>query len=139
MRIGFQLVIFLIILNLVSGLMYTLGVPGTAYSNILPGTGSVEEYAERFNATEFMEGTQPEVSSLLTYTGHIWSGLQLLWNGIRFVLLGFPTMLQQIGAQIPDPTASAAFTNISYVLYAVFSLVIFFWLFQLLTGREVED
>jgi len=139
MRIGTQLVMFLVILNLVSGLMYTLNVPGTAYSNILPGVGNATDYSTRFNASEFMESTQPEVSSVLTYVGHIWSGLQLVWNAIRFVVMGFPTMLEQIGGQIQDPAASVAFTKISHVLYAIFSFVFFFWLFQLLTGREVED
>lgn len=138
MRIGFQLVMFVLILNLTCDLMYIVSVPGTAYSDVLTGTGTPAEYQERFNASTFMNRTQPQASITFVYLGHIWSGLQLVWNAIRFTVFGFPTMLQQIGSQVSDPSAKVAYTAISGVLYAVFSVIIFMWLYQLFTGREVE-
>lgn len=139
MRIGFNIVMYIMLLNLVCGLMYVLAVPGTEFSNVLYGTGDTEEYEERFNATEFMDKTEPEASDAFTFVGHIWGGLQLIWNGIRFTVFGFPTMLQGIGGQIGDPTAKAAFGNISNILIVATSFIIFMWLYQLLTGRRVED
>lgn len=135
MRIGFQAVMFIIILNLVTGLMYTLSVPGTGQSNILAGGPTAENITERFNASAFHE---PETSTLITFVGHIWSALTTMWVAIRFVIAGFPAMLWQIGTQIEDPVTKVAFTSIAGVLFAVFSVVIFVWVFQLLTGRDVE-
>jgi hypothetical protein len=138
MRIGFQLVLYILILNLISGMMYALNVPGTERSNILTGTGNVTEYQERFNPGEFLNATEPEASTTFTFIGHIWNGLNVIWSAIRFTVFGFPTMLQGIGSQIQDPAAAAAFTNIANVLYAIFSFIIMMWLYQLLTGRNVE-
>jgi len=139
MKIGFKLILYLMILNMVSGLMYITSVPGTGYSQILSGTGSPEEYAERFSPSGFMNATNPGISAIISFVGHLLSAIDVMWTGIRFTVLGFPTMLQQIGLQIGDPDAKAAFTNVSNVLYAVFSAIIFIWLFQLVTGREVEN
>lgn len=126
-------------LNLVSGLMYVTSVPGVGFSQILSGAGSPEDYAERFSPEGFMNATNPGISAIISFVGHLLSAIDIMWTAIRFTVLGFPTMLQQIGLQIGDPTAKETFTNFSYVLYAVFSSVIFVWLFQLVTGREVEE
>ena len=139
MKIGFQIILYLLILNLVCGLMYVSSVPGTEFSNLLYGTGDVEDYEERVNPEEFMNQTEPKVSTIFTFVGHIWSSLQLIWNVVRFTVFGFPTMMQGISGQIGDPVAKATFTNIANVLYVVFSFIILLWLYQLLTGRQVED
>lgn len=139
MRIGFRVVLYILLLNLTCGLLYVAAVPGTLQSQILVGTGDPQEYSERFNASEFMNQTSPGLSSILTYAGHIWSALTVAWNAMRFTVLGFPTMLQQIAGNIADASARATFLNISYVLEAVFGFVIFMWLFELVTGRSVED
>lgn len=139
MRSGYQITLYLLIFNLICGFMYAASVPATSRSNILTGTGSSSDYQERFNATEFMERTEPEASTAFTFVGHIWGGLQLVWNAIRFTLFGFPTMLSQIGGQIQDPTAASTFSDMANILYAVIGFIYFLWLYQLLTGRRVEE
>ena len=136
MRIGFQVVLFILILNLTTGLMYQTSVPGTAYSNVLTGTPSSENITERFNASSLIN---PEPSMTITFVGHLLAALNAMWMAIRMVVVGFPDMLAQIAGSIPDPSARATFTSISYVLYGVFSIIIFMWVFQLVTGRQVED
>lgn len=139
MKIGFQITFFVLLLNLIAGLMYASSVPGTDFSNILTGTGNTTQYEERYNASEFMERTEPEASTAFTFVGHIWGGLQLVWNAIRFTLLGFPTMLQMIGDQIQDATAKRTYGYITDVIYVAVGFIYFMWLYQLLTGRRVED
>lgn len=139
MRIGFQIVLYILLFNLVCGMLYAISFPGTEFSNVLYGTGDIEDYEERFNATEFMDKTEPEASDAFTFVGHIWGGLQLIWNAIRFTVFGFPTMLQGIGYQIGNPEAKGVFDNISNILIVATSFIIFMWLYQLLTGRRVED
>lgn len=138
MKIGFQLVLYIIILNMTCGLLYNISAPATGETNILAGQGDPQDYADRFNTTRFLNETTPSASAIYTYTGHIWSALLVVWSAIRFVVAGFPYMLIQIGGEISDPTAKLAFTSFSYVLGATFSLIILMWLFQVLTGREVE-
>jgi hypothetical protein len=118
--------------------MYALKVPWTQRSTFLTGTGNVSEYQERFNPGGFLNATEPKASTAFTFIGHIWNGLNVIWNAIRFTIFGFPTMLQAIGSQIQDPSAASAFTNIANVLYAIFSFIIMMWFYQLLTGRNVE-
>lgn len=139
MRIGWHIILYLFLFNMICGLLYAISVPGTSFSNILYGTGDTEDYQERVDPGALMNKTDPEASETFTFVGQIWNGLSLIWDSIRFTVFGFPTMMQGIGDQIQDPTAKTAFTNISTILYAAIGLIISFWIYELLTGRKVED
>jgi len=138
MKIGFQVVLFILLFNMVCGFIYTIGVPGTEYSNILGGAGNSTDYEERFNATEFMKKVEPEASETFTFVGQVWSGLQLLFNAITFVIAGFPLMLIGISGQIGDPAAKLAFDSFAAIITATTYFIVFLWLYQLLTGRSVD-
>lgn len=140
MKIGFQMVLYILILNMISALMYQTSLPGTSQSDILAGTANASVLAEEFNTTEFMTESRSFISEFLTFTGHIWGALNTVYLAIRLVLFGFPDMLMQMGYQIDNPVAR--YNYITYIVpfvYAVFSIVMFLWLFELLTGREVQD
>lgn len=139
MKLGFKLVLYVLILNLVSGLIYTLGVPGTEYSYSATGSGSAEDYVERFNSTEMMENQQPGIIATFPYLGNIYGTIMYLWNAVKFIVAGFPTLLSQLAGFIPDGEGRVAFQAISVILGALFSFIIFGWLFQVITGRQTED
>lgn len=139
MQIGFHVVLYLFIFNLVCGLMYAVAVPGTEFSNVLAGTGNVTETQERVDPSKMLNETKPTSTGFFSWIEPIWRGLSLIWNAVRYTIFGFPTMLQGIGYQIQDPTAKAALVNIGNVMFAVLSLIGILWLFELFTGRKVED
>jgi hypothetical protein len=138
MKIGFHVVFFVLLFNLVCGLMYSISVPGTEYSNILGGTGDTSDYDERFNATEFMEKVEPEASETYTFVGNIWSGLQLIFNAISFVVAGLPILFIGISNQVGDPTAKAAVQTFGAIICSAAYFIIVLWLYQLFTGRSVD-
>jgi len=139
MKLGFKIVIYILILNVVSGLVYSLSVPGTQYSYSMTGTGNAAEYEQRLNATEFMEKQQPGIIAELPFLGNIYGTIMMLWNALKFVIVGFPLMLSQLGGFIPDEAGRTSYGYICGVIGAVFSLIIFGWLFQIITGRQTED
>lgn len=139
MKIGFQVILYILILNMVSALMYQTSVAGTSQSDILAGTPNATNITSAFNTSDFMSESRSFISEFLTFTGHIWGALNTVYLAVRMVLFGFPDMLNQIGYQINNPSARLAFTSFSYLLYAVFSIVIFIWFFEILTGREVQE
>ena len=126
-------------LNLVSGLVYALSVPGTQYAYSTSGTGNPQDYEQRFNTTEMMETQQPGIIAELPFLGNIYGTIMYLWNAVKFIVVGFPTLLWQMGGFIPDEGGRAAYQTICLVLGAVFSFIIFGWMFQVLTGRQTED
>jgi len=138
MRIGFHVILFVLLFNLVCGLAYSLSFPGTEYSNVLGGTGDTEDYDERFNATDFMEKVEPEASETYTFVGNIWSGLQLIWNAISFVVAGLPILFIGISNQIADPAAKSAVQLFGAVICTGAYFIIVLWLYQLFTGRSVD-
>lgn len=138
MKVGFQVVLYILIFNLTCGLVYAISVPGTQFSNILTGTGDVEDYQERVNPEEFMNKTSEEASNIFTFAGQILTGLSLVWDIIRFTIGGLPTMLIGIGGQL-TPEAKPAYNAITAVLIAVEGFIVFLWLFQVFSGRQVED
>lgn len=128
-------------LNLVSGLMYATAAPGTEFSTLLlgPDVENIDAYKQRFNATAFLNSTSPSIAIFFPYVGPLLGAIDSAWTAVKFTVLGFPTMLAGVGNQITDPEAKAAFTTVSNVLYVIFSAIMVFWLFQVVTGRETEE
>lgn len=140
MKLGFKIVLFLLILNCISGLVYSISVPGVEYSYATHTTPSGQDYEQNFNATGFMEKQQPGILSEIPFLGNIYGTIMMLWNAVTFIVTGFPALLEQLGGFIPEAGAGkASYTAICWVLRGVFSLIIFGWLFQLITGRQAED
>ena len=139
MKIGFQIVLFLLILNIVSGLAFQLNVPGTQYSHAIPGTGDPEDYEDRFNAGKMLNETQPGAWAEFPFLGNVFGTIMMLWNGLNFIIMGFPALLERYAGFIPEVGGRTAFSAITLVLRAIFSFVIFGWIFQILTGRETQE
>ena len=139
MRIGFQVILYILILNLVSTLIYALQIPGTAYSQVIQ-TGSEAEaldLAAKFNSTSLLD--QWMYTPLTVDWLGIFTFVNLLYNTIRCVLVGFPDLINSYAYAIPDATARGSVLLINYVIYAVESFIIFLWIFQIVTGRRVSE
>lgn len=139
MKVGFQLVLFLLCLNLVAGLLYTINAPGTSYSNPVTGVGNASDYEARFNPEEMMNKTQPDIIGDFPYLGNIYGTLMYLWNAINFIIMGFPALLEQYAGLIPLGTGRTVYTALTLVLRAIFMFIILGWLFQVFTGRQTQD
>jgi len=106
---------------------------------ILYGTGTIEEHQQRLNATRFLNKTDPTAASILSlYFGYIWDGVMKLWNQIGYIVAGFPYLLYRIGLSV-DPSARTTYNAVAGVIIVVQSFIILGWLFQVITGRSVQD
>lgn len=140
MRIGFQVILFALILNLVSTLVYALDIPGTRYTVPLYGgtAANATAYAEEFNTTSLLDSWTATPFSGVPIFGDIYSGIYL-YNAIRSVIVGFPDMINAYAYAIGDSTARSAILTANYVVYAVFMFIMFVFLFQLISGRRISE
>ena len=137
MKIGFRLILFIICLNVVTGLVVGLNAPGTGLA-FVPGHANATDMSEKFNSTEMIESASPEILSAIPFLGQIYTAFSVFLNAVNFVIAGFPTMLLAYANYIPDEGGRNAFETIAKGLIALFYFVIFAWVFQVLTGRDTE-
>ena len=86
-----------------------------------------------------MNQTQPNISMGLPFLEQTYGALMTLWNAISFIIIGFPQLLWQFGGLISDPTARLGYQAIIGAIGAVESFVIGLWIYQLISGRQVQD
>ena len=145
MKIESQILIFILILNL-SVLMVTdlgdLGViPGVTYTQQLNATGTRTDIQERFNATDEMETWEPETQTgVISILGDLIGGVAFFFKQIIWVVAGFPIFLWDLGAvYITDTTGLLVWGVISGTIAAVFSIYMCWFVFQIITSREVNQ
>jgi len=139
MKIGFQVILYLVIFNLVCSLAYVMGIAGTQYGYSLYGSGDIDDTIERLDPQKFINQTKPSQWVVIEFLGNIANQIFALWNIVEYAIFGFPKFLENIGAAIPNAEARAIFTVLSKVLEATQGLVIILWLVQVITGREMEN
>lgn len=139
MRIQFQILIFVACLNLATGLVIELNLPGTEYV-MATNPSNVTEYPEHFNATEVAESWESTPFSGIPIVGDIFSGFQFLLRGLQYLIAGFPMFLSWMGdAFIVDSTALFAYNTIIAVLYAVFSITMAIFVIEFISGRYMTE
>lgn len=141
MRIGFQVIFYLICLNLVSTLVYTINIPGSSTAALTQvGTqANATEVEENFNATTLLDKWTATPFSGIPVFGDIFSGVYLMFNAVSWAIAGFPLLLQGYVNLIPDSGTRTVLTAIDAVLIAVCSFVVFMWLGQLISGRRISE
>jgi len=139
MRTQFQILLFIVCLNLATGLVIELSLPGTAYTSPFSGTSSTD-YESHFNATEVASGWAATPYSGIPVIGDIFSAFNMLVRGITYMIAGFPLFLVWVGdAFITDATAMGSYNVIKGVLIAMFSLTMFWFFIEYISGRYVSD
>lgn len=140
MRIQFQIILFIICLNVATGLVMNLALPGSAYS-YAPGSGSNgSELEDRWNSTALADEWQANPFEGIPVVGDIFRAFYLFFNMIRYVIDGFPMLLQWISdAYITDAAARTAFVTISYALRGIFAVMMSIMVIEFISGRRMPD
>ena len=143
MRVQFQLLIFIVCINLATGMVIALNLPGTAYSKAIQGTpGDVTDYEERFNATEIAEKWKPGgVLGYIPLVGDLLSGFYFFVTDVLpYMLDGFPKLLTWIGnSYITNASGRTAFFIIANVLRAIYAIMLTIFVIEFISGRRMPD
>lgn len=139
MRVQFQILLFMVCLNLTVGMAIALATPGIEY--VQPTSPSnPEDYEQHFNATEVASGWKSTPFSGIPIIGDIFSAFQFLVRNLQFLLDGFPMFLTWISdTYITTAEGALAFAVISNVLRAVYAILMFFFIIEFISGRPVSD
>ena len=139
MKTQFKILLFIVCLNLASGLVVALALPGTEYVQG-QNPSNTSEYESHFNATETAEQWGATPYSGIPVIGDIFSGFSFLFTNIRYLIDGFPMFLTWIGDTfIIDASAQIAFAVICNVLRAIFALLMSIFVIEFISGRYATD
>ena len=139
MKVQFQALVFFACLNLATGLIIALGLPGTEYVQAV-NPSNASEYEEHFNATEVAEGWAATPFSGIPVIGDIFSGFQFLWRNLQYLIDGFPMFLTWMSdTYITSSDARSAFNIIANALRAVYAILISVLVIEFITGRYLTD
>jgi len=139
MKVQFQILLFMVCLNLATGLIMELGLPGTEY---VQGTkpSDASDYEEHFNATETAEAWRATPYSGIPIIGDVFSAFQIMWRSIQYLVVGFPLFLYWVGDNfIIDASARASFNVIVVTLVAIEGILITFFIIEFVSGRIIAD
>jgi len=137
----FKILLFLLVLNLVSGYLVTAEVngqyivPGAGKSHGLNATGDVQ-YENEYNVTEKMNSWSA-TSYGFPVIGDIFSGASMLVGAIRNVVDGFPKMLDWCASFIPASGGDVAFAIIANILRGVFAFCALTLFIEFISGRSL--
>ena len=72
--------------------------------------------------------------------GDIFAGFNFLWQNIKWIVDGFPTLLEYIkDSYVTEASGRLAFDVIANALRAVYALLISVFLIEFISGRNVSD
>lgn len=142
MKTQFKILLFLFCINVTAYAVLTATTtsgeyifPGVQYSGAANATSDLDQFESEFNATDAASSWSATPFSGIPLVGDIFSGLNMLFSRIRFLVDGFGMTLEWIGSFIP--VAQTAFTWIAYILRGVFAICAFTLVIELITGREL--
>jgi hypothetical protein len=110
-------------------------IPGMKYTQPINGTGSFDDYAERFNVTELQEEWNPKPFDGIFILGDLFSGESQYWKIFGFMIDGVPTMLTWTGSFIP--TSQVVFSAVANVVRIISVAMFVLLLIELISGREL--
>lgn len=134
MKTQFQILLFIVCLNLATGMAIALALPGTGYVQA-SSPSNASEYEEHFNATDLADRWGSDRLGI-PVIGDIFSGFFLLFQNIQYLLDGFPMFLTWISdTYIIDATARTSFAIIANVLRAVYAILMSILVIEFISGR----
>lgn len=139
MRIQFQILLFILCLNLATGLVISLSLPGTEYVQS-QSPGEPTDYESHFNATDIGEKWQYPSNFGLPFFGDIIGGFTFLFQNVHFLIDGFPILLTWVSdSYITDASGRNAFSIIANVLRAIYAVLMSMWFIEYIGGRYFTD
>lgn len=140
MRVQYELLLWIFIINLTVGLVIILAFPGTEY--VSPsGTGvNATDYEAHFNSSEIIRGWGATPFSGIPVIGDIFSGFNFLVQDFGYLIDGLPTLLTYLrNTYITDSTGMTVFDIIANTLRAVYALLMCVFLIEFFSGRIFSD
>lgn len=139
MRLQFQILLFILCLNLATGLVIALSLPGTEYVQA-QSPGSATDYESTFNATEIGGSWGATPFYGIPVIGDIFAGFQFLFTHIHFLIDGFPMFLTWISdSYLTDAGGRTAFNIIANSLRAVYAVLMCMWFIEYIGGRYFTE
>lgn len=140
MRVQWEILLFLFCVNLAFGIVIQLNAPGTVYIKAEYEGISPEEYEAHFNSTDIATSWSGTPFSGIPMIGDIFGGFNFLWQNIKYLVDGFPALLNYFDATfITSSEGHAAFFIITNSLRAVYALLISVFLIEFISGRIWSD
>lgn len=143
MKLQFVILVFIVCLNLATGVALALGLPGTEYVYSADPGGYQQNatyYEEHFNSTEVAERWGANTNLGIPIVGDIFSGLYFLAINWQYLIDGFPIFLDWVSDSfITDASAKAAFDIIANALRAIFAILMAIWFIEFIAGRYVTQ
>lgn len=140
MKLQFKILLFILCLNLATGLVIALGLPGTEYVQAQNPTANPEEYEKNFNSTEIGQSWGATPFYGIPVIGDIFAGFQFLFTHIHFLIDGFPQFLNWISdTYIVDVQARGAFALIANTVRAIYAVLMSIWFIEYIGGRYLTD
>jgi len=140
LRIQWEILLFLLCINLAISVVISLGIAGVSFAS--PSSPAIDplEYETHFNSTQIAKGWSSTPFSGIPLIGDIFAGFNFLYQNIGYMIDGFPILLNYLkDSFITDPTARLAFDVIANALRAVFALLISIFLIEYIGGRNISD
>jgi len=134
MKVQFQIIFFILCLNLSMYLVHQLGIAGTQN---MPATETIspEQIKSKYDMKNMTENWQPSIN-IVPIIGDIFSAAQTLFTHIYWIVAGFPLFLRSLGDMfITDPAAHTAYNYITGAIEALFIFLMSFWIIEFIGGR----
>lgn len=140
MRVQWEIMLFIICLNLSIGAVIALEVPGTEYVKAAYNGMTIDEYETNFNATELAIGWQSSPFSGIPMVGDIFAGFNFLWQNIAYLVDGFPALLNYLDYTfITTEEGHLAFLIIQMILRALYAILVSMFVIEFISGRVHTD
>lgn len=140
MRVAWELLLGLFIVNLAVGIVMGLSLPGTAYVAGGQSTINATDYETHFNATGIADGWEATPFSGIPVIGDIFAGFSFIYQNIQYLIDGLPKLLDYISqTYIPDGDGQTAFAVIANALRAIYALLVTVFLIEFISGRVWSD
>lgn len=139
MKIQIQILVFIACLNLATGLVFVLQLPG-AGDVLGQNPSNATEYGSHWNATEVAEGWGATPFSGIPVIGDIFSGLSFLWRVLPYLIDGFPQFITWLGdTYIRDKATQLVFNIIANVIRAIFAIMMGLFVVEFISGRIMTE
>jgi hypothetical protein len=140
LKVQWEILLFVLCLNLAIGVAITLNLPGTNYVRAAYDGVNATEYEEHFNSTEIATGWQGSPFSGIPMIGDIFAGFNFLWQNIVYLVDGFPALLTYIdNSFVTTVEGHVAFLVVINALRAVYAALIALFLIEFISGRVFTD
>lgn len=140
MRVQWELLLGIFIINLAVGIVIGLALPGTAYVSATSTGVNATEYESHFNSTAITKGWDATPLIGIPIVGDIYAGFDFLYQNLQYIVDGLPKFLLWIeDSYITDPSAQVAFQVIANALRAVYALLVALFLIEFISGRIFTD